>query len=264
MNESLFPSCIYTIRHSQALADDYASGGSGEFTEYSRWAAGKRILEEARRSQQRVPVLFAPAEANIIGGVIYWALIEDIALTADGTTVKFSALQPLAKMRRLSTLKKLSNGEPLSDYYIRPYVPCETPTFLVKAARRPTPEVPVTDIEVEEISAREGAVSARLHLHRERDRTIIAAKRRQVLAATGRLACSVCGFDFQQFYGELGTDFCEVHHLCPLGEAGGEVQTRLADLAIVCSNCHRMLHRSHPFPTLDQLKSRIRNPKPAL
>ena len=121
------------------------------------------------------------------------------------------------------------------------------------------PSVSVPDIEAEEISAREGAVSTRQHLHRERDRTIIAAKRRQVLSATGRLACSVCSFDFLQFYGELGAEFCEVHHLVSLADADGEVQTRLQDLAVVCSNCHRMLHRSHPFLTLEQLKSKIRN-----
>ena len=117
----------------------------------------------------------------------------------------------------------------------------------------------VPDIEEEQISAREGAVSTRHHLHRERDRTIVAAKRRQVLAATGRLACSVCTFDFQQFYGEIGADFCEIHHLIPLADADGEVQTRLDDLAIVCSNCHRMLHRSRPFLTIEQLKSKIRD-----
>lgn len=259
MNESLFPSCVYTIRHSQALADDYASGGSGEFTERSPWTTGNRILQQARQSQQRVPVLFAPAEADIIGGVIYWALIDDIALTPQGTTIRFSSLQPLPKKHRLSSLKKLSNGEPLSDDYIRPYVPCRTPAFLVAASSRTAPAVSVPDIEAEEISAREGAVSTRQHLHRERDRTIIAAKRRQVLSATGRLACSVCSFDFQQFYGDLGSEFCEVHHLRSLADADGEVQTRLEDLAVVCSNCHRMLHRSHPFLTLEQLKSKIRN-----
>jgi predicted HNH restriction endonuclease len=178
-------------------------------------------------------------------------------MTPDSTTVKYSALQPLPKKHRLSSLKKLSNGEPLSDDYIRPYVPCRTPAFIISASSRAVPAITVPDIEAEEISAREGAVSTRQHLHRERDRTIIAAKRRQVLSATGQLACSVCDFDFKQFYGDLGTEFCEVHHLLPLSEADGEVQTRLEDLAVVCSNCHRMLHRSHPFPTIEQLKSRI-------
>ena len=127
------------------------------------------------------------------------------------------------------------------------------------AVASPLPATPPPDIEAEEISGREGAVSARVHLHRERDRAIVAAKRQHVIAATGKLACSVCKFDFQRFYGEIGADFCEVHHLSPLADTIGEVQTRLEDLAVVCSNCHRMLHRSHPFLTLEQLRSNIRN-----
>ena len=259
MNESLSPSCIYTIRATEYLAADHASGGRGEFTERRPWVGGLRILQEARKSQQRVPVLFAPAEGKISAGLIYWALIDDIALTPQGTKVRFSALQPFSKKPRLSSLKKLSDGEPLSNDYIRPYVPCQTPTFLFTLASSTTPTVSVPDIEEEELSAPEGAPSLRQHLHRERNPKIVAAKRRQVLAATGRLACSVCAFDFRQFYGELGSEVCEVHHLRPLADADGEVQTRLDDLAVVCANCHRMLHRSRPFLTLEQLKSKIRN-----
>ncbi len=107
--------------------------------------------------------------------------------------------------------------------------------------------------------AREGAASLRLHLHRERDPRIVAAKRQQVLADTGRLACAACTFDFGQFYGLLGAEFCEVHHLHPLSQADGEVETRLEDLAVVCANCHRMLHRRQPFLTIEDLKSNIRN-----
>jgi 5-methylcytosine-specific restriction protein A len=58
----------------------------------------------------------------------------------------------------------------------------------------------------------------------------------------------VCGFDFAGVYGPRGSNFCEVHHLKPLSDVHSEVETRLQDLAIVCSNCHRMLHRE-PWQT---------------
>jgi hypothetical protein len=132
MNESLFLSCIYTIRHSQHLADDYAVGGNSEFTERTQWATGLRIFQEARQSQHRVPILFAPAEAIV--GVTHWALIDDIARTPQGTRVRFSSLQPFAEMHPLSSIKKLSDGKPLSDKYIRPYVPCLTPPYLQAAS----------------------------------------------------------------------------------------------------------------------------------
>ncbi|MCB1275995.1 HNH endonuclease [Prosthecobacter sp.] len=256
MNHNLSSSCIYTIRHSRALADDYGAGGSGTFKEKARWVTGSRIHQQACKAKKRVPILFGPAEADTIDGVSYWGLIDAITLKSQGTEISFSSLQKLPRKHRLSSLRKLSDDAPLSDNYIRPYVPCKTPKFILSAPV--SSQLALHDIEAEEISAREGAISARMHLHRERDRTIIVAKRKQVLSSTGKLACSVCGFDFRQFYGEIGEGFCEVHHLCPLAIAGKEVQTHLDDLAIVCSNCHRMIHICHPFLTIAELKARIR------
>ncbi|WP_394342507.1 HNH endonuclease [Taibaiella helva] len=60
------------------------------------------------------------------------------------------------------------------------------------------------------------------------------------MKATGRLACEVCGFDFFQTYGPLGADFIECHHTKPLATYKAGEKTKLADLAVVCSNCHRM------------------------
>jgi predicted RNA-binding protein with PUA-like domain len=56
--------------------------------------------------------------------------------------------------------------------------------------------------------------------------------------------CAVCGFNFEDVYGEHGKDFIEIHHKKPLNtlEAAAEIDSR-TDLVPVCSNCHRMLHR---------------------
>jgi 5-methylcytosine-specific restriction protein A len=72
----------------------------------------------------------------------------------------------------------------------------------------------------------------------------------------GRLACEVCNFDFGVVYGELGTGFAECHHKLPLSE--GVRRTRLEDLAIVCSNCHRMLHRRSLSLSIEQLAELVR------
>jgi 5-methylcytosine-specific restriction protein A len=34
-------------------------------------------------------------------------------------------------------------------------------------------------------------------------------------------------------------------------------KTRLIDLALVCANCHRMLHRSRPWPTIAELRTEL-------
>lgn len=122
-------------------------------------------------------------------------------------------------------------------------------------ANRPVREFP---FDMDSVHATEGKRLMRKHLYRERDRRIISKKRDLVMNSTGRLACEVCGFDFAQAYGELGGGFCEVHHKLPLSEIDSIVETRLDDLAVVCSNCHRMIHRSYPPKSISELRSNLR------
>lgn len=89
----------------------------------------------------------------------------------------------------------------------------------------------------------EGAAQLLIHFARERDAQLVERKKRSVLVTKGKLSCEVCGFDFKERYGDLGAEFCEVHHLKPLAHRSGNEPTMLEELAIVCSNCHRMLHR---------------------
>lgn len=112
------------------------------------------------------------------------------------------------------------------------------------------------DIEVE-LSALEGRQKLITHLRRERDPKIIQAKKQQVLRETSRLQCEVCAFDFKEKYGELGSEFCEVHHLVMLSESDQLVETRLGDLAILCSNCHRMIHKTKPMESVTEFKQRL-------
>jgi len=91
----------------------------------------------------------------------------------------------------------------------------------------------------------EGTPILKAHLRRERRSADLARKLKQsTLKRTGRLACVVCEFDFAATYGPKGLGYIEAHHIVPLGEAKEAVITRVSDLALVCANCHRMLHRS--------------------
>ncbi|WP_405140686.1 HNH endonuclease [Sphaerisporangium sp. NBC_01403] len=51
--------------------------------------------------------------------------------------------------------------------------------------------------------------------------------------------------DFERPYGDCGAGYIECHHVIPLHQAG-EGLTKLADLALICANCHRMIHRRTP------------------
>lgn len=82
--------------------------------------------------------------------------------------------------------------------------------------------------------------------------------RRQAIRIHGA-KCQICGFDFEQVYGERGKGFIEVHHIHPLYESQEEVVIDpKEDLICVCSNCHRMFHRKKDkVPTPEELKKSI-------
>jgi len=74
--------------------------------------------------------------------------------------------------------------------------------------------------------------------------------------ATYGYTCQVCNFNFEEKYGELGAGYIECHHLNPLSERDDveELQaTTIEEVGMVCSNCHRMLHRRRPALTIEQL-----------
>ena len=126
------------------------------------------------------------------------------------------------------------------------------------AGTRPVrvPDVDETEGEQDPPEGRQVLVQ---HYRRERNPAKVKAKKQKVLAEIGRLECEVCGFDFAAVYGERGEGFIECHHRIPLSESGVR-HTRLEDLALVCSNCHRMLHRGPGWLTVEELRALIRRP----
>lgn len=96
-----------------------------------------------------------------------------------------------------------------------------------------------------ELSGFEGTEKNRFVIHRRREGAMRRAKINEVLSKTGRLACQVpnCGFEFEARYGGIGRGYAQVHHLIPLHKAPPEGRkVELSDLAIVCANCHAMIH----------------------
>nr|WP_309143178.1 HNH endonuclease [Bacillus atrophaeus] len=62
---------------------------------------------------------------------------------------------------------------------------------------------------------------------------------------------------FFEQYGEIGGDFIEGHHTIPVSELEEGQKTKIDDIALVCSNCHKMLHRRRPWLTKEELKKLI-------
>lgn len=100
----------------------------------------------------------------------------------------------------------------------------------------------------------EGSVKFREHRERERNRSLVTRKKEAARREHGCLACEVCGFNFGQTYGTYATDYIECHHIHPISESVEGRRTKLADLALVCGNCHRVLHLRRPWLTPAELR----------
>lgn len=111
--------------------------------------------------------------------------------------------------------------------------------------------------ETEGEDAQEGRILTRIHKYRERDPKIVKKKKEDVLRTTGKLVCECCSFDFLKTYGERGEGYIECHHINPVSEIIPGQKTLLNDLALICANCHRMIHRFRPWLTIEELKSII-------
>lgn len=107
----------------------------------------------------------------------------------------------------------------------------------------------------DDVGAEEGAALYRMHRRLERNRALVRRKRDRVLAETGRLTCEVCDFESGEVFGPEAGGVIDVHHVVPLHQIG-KSRTRLADLALVCPTCHRVIHRHSPFVTPGQLRAR--------
>ena len=69
------------------------------------------------------------------------------------------------------------------------------------------------------------------------------------------LDCKVCGFNFEEVYGEIGQNFIHVHHLKPVSEIKTDyIVNPIKDLIPLCPNCHSMIHMANPIFTIDELK----------
>jgi 5-methylcytosine-specific restriction protein A len=117
------------------------------------------------------------------------------------------------------------------------------------------PDLP-REVGYENESEMEGRYLLRWHAYRERNRSLRAKKIKSVLAGGGSLTCEVCEFNFAKKYGERGQGYIECHHVEPL-HVGGEKARSLDELALLCSNCHRMIHTKPPWLTPGELREII-------
>lgn len=104
----------------------------------------------------------------------------------------------------------------------------------------------------------EGDTRLAYHLRRDRSGNLARQAKEAALKRDPLLYCSVCDFSFVKTYGEMGAGYIEAHHLEPLGERTLATATSIKDFAMVCANCHRMLHRGERLLTVKELREIIK------
>jgi len=81
--------------------------------------------------------------------------------------------------------------------------------------------------------------------------------RRECIEYYGTI-CTICNFNFEEIYGEIGRDFIHVHHIKPLSEINEQYKINsIEDLRPICPNCHAMLHKRKPAYSIEEIKNLI-------
>lgn len=229
--------CVYTIIHPARLRSGAA------LTEKSKWTRIEAAFAKAQGEEEEIVALFTDARDCDV--LFAWAPLADVHV-GEWTTFSLKGIYALPGRHRKMALTTFVGKKTISPKHIRPYVPCQTPAFVLEAASRPAKwSYVLEDFE-------EGKKTLKMHQARERSRELRAAKIRE---AGDFVRCEVCRFDFAIQYPGVGDGFIEVHHRAPLAERAPEGgTTKLEDLALVCANCHRMLHRSEVI-SIDDLRA---------
>jgi predicted HNH restriction endonuclease len=98
----------------------------------------------------------------------------------------------------------------------------------------------------------EGEIFRKEAIFRSRNRALIQAKK-----ANSDYRCEVCGFNFEETYGEIGQDYIIAHHVKLI--SSGVTKTTIDDIVLLCANCHAMVHIQNRLITIEKLLKLVVN-----
>ena len=157
---------------------------------------------------------------------------------SDGDNAYFNLLQKILEYRK-------SDDNQLSDKSL---------ISTINRKKKDEVEEYLDDNSDDVIEFPEGKDIERKHKSKERNPKLILKAKELFKKKHGKLFCQVCTFDFCKEYGKLGEDYIEGHHTLPVSEMKEGNKSLVKDIALVCANCHRMLHRKRPWLNMDDLK----------
>ena len=105
----------------------------------------------------------------------------------------------------------------------------------------------------------EGRILFRLHHYLETDRQSVDRKKGWSLERFGLCRCEVCGVSYEEYYGPLGEGLIECHHKLHVSAVPLGYKTKVDDLALVCANCHLVLHKGGERLTVEALRTVVQS-----
>jgi TIR domain len=123
--------CISIAVDARELQIQARAGSQQQLTDHRPWTTGRQLLAEARRSGDRMPIIFSGSGDH--GHLMYWAVIDDIAIDDHmRTTCLYSDLREINPPRQRSELRLRKSKRQLSTNTARSHVICLTPGFIVQ------------------------------------------------------------------------------------------------------------------------------------
>lgn len=123
------------------------------------------------------------------------------------------------------------------------------------------------DIEDEDTEKLKGSEKKILKKHKEHEKFYIKTDPKLIkkLKEKFNYICQGCNIDFKKVYnnGNKTLPYAEAHHIVPKSEILKKIETNEDlgrdenDFAILCANCHKMIHR-FGCPSLDEFKKMIK------
>ena len=185
--------------------------------------------------------------ASLIGGHIFVHRNQSTLSHIGGVVLSFRTVvggRKVFRFRQVTALTNVDAGRTGWSYERK---------IVWESAAKPLPSIPPED----EDAFAEGADAYKQHRTIERNSKLSALAKKLRLQRDGALKCEGCDFDFAAKYGERGAGYIEAHHTTPVSQFKGTRLTKVSELALVCANCHRMLHRSNPVLDVAGLRALI-------
>ncbi len=161
----------------------------------------------------------------------------------DGNKAFFKKFKPMSQERWIGGLSSKNMIGKNWGHGTHRYINAQIESKLERLIKNKLTKNGYFDDPIEtEITGKEGRLSLRKHLNKERSLKLVSAFKQSLSS----YKCSICKFNFEKTYGPIGKDFIEAHHVKTVSSLKEDEEVSIKDLVAVCSNCHRMIHRTNP------------------